>query len=714
MVTVLTIYKIVDDDDLPSNGSDDGDYVYFKSIKDAIDHAEDGVAIMIPPGVYHGIDNVGLNINKNIFLMSEPNKTGDVVIDGEGKSWIWNISATNITILGFTFINGYTDGDGAALNFNKPLDNSTIIANFINNKAANGGAIYFASTGANINASLFTHNVAEYDGGTIYFSNGCVIGNDTFSYNKADRGGAIFQVGDLSKKDIAFESNDAKEGSNIFVVGTADPNLGFSINDVNEGESVFMEITTDSSYSGLVFVEVNDFCYHVNVVDGYGNASINLNPGIYIATAIFRGSEKYKISTITTEFEVHAKELIDPDLRISVANVTSTQPVLIEIHATPNYSGNVSVMLNYDSSKLFTVNVVNGYGNAIIGKLNPGCYTAMAYCDAIDDFDASSDSTDFEVYEDDSLIDPMLAINVTAQGIDKPIIIEFFANRSYSGDFRIQIDPFIDYMTNIDDGYKKITLNGLFGGIYTIIATAYSTDVFKESTVSMEFKVDGQDLSDFNPYGNASSQLTNVSKPAGSTVSAKVKSLIAAKSKAYVINYGGKYSVTLKDAQGKAISNRKITFVLAGKSIGFAKTNSKGVATIKLSPNILKKIKAGEKRIVIKFAGDNKYKLASKTAIVTIKKEKVRLIAKKKSFKKSLKTKKYSVFLKNSKGKAIRNARISLRINGKTYYGKTNKKGKIIFNIKKLNKKGKYQAIIRFKGNRYFNAISKKATISVK
>ena len=230
----------------------------------------------------------------------------------------------------------------------------------------------------------------------------------------------------------------------------------------------------------------------------------------------------------------------------------------------------------------------------------------------------------------------------------------------------------------------------------------------------MEFKVDGQDLSDFNPYGNASSQLTNVSKPAGSTVSAKVKSLIAAKSKAYVINYGGKYSVTLKDAQGKAISNRKITFVLAGKSIGFAKTNSKGVATIKLSPNILKKIKAGEKRIVIKFAGDNKYKLASKTAIVTIKKEKVRLIAKKKSFKKSLKTKKYSVFLKNSKGKAIRNARISLRINGKTYYGKTNKKGKIIFNIKKLNKKGKYQAIIRFKGNRYFNAISKKATISVK
>ncbi|WP_295616499.1 hypothetical protein [uncultured Methanobrevibacter sp.] len=153
-------------DDGSDNESDDAYY----TIEDAINAVGDGCAIIVPPGVYRGLGNVGLNINKNIIIMSDPNQTGDVVIDAEGKSGIWNISASNFTVLGLTFINGQTSDNGAALNFNAPLDNSTIVANFINNNAANGGAIYFDSTGGNISYSKFVSNVATYDGGAVYFS----------------------------------------------------------------------------------------------------------------------------------------------------------------------------------------------------------------------------------------------------------------------------------------------------------------------------------------------------------------------------------------------------------------------------------------------------------------------------------------------------------------------------------------------------------------
>ena len=53
---------------------------------------------------------------------------------------------------------------------------------------------------------------------------------------------------------------------------------------------------------------------------------------------------------------------------------------------------------------------------------------------------------------------------------------------------------------------------------------------------------------------------------------------IAAANRAYVINYGGKYSITLKDAKGNAVVGKKATFTLNGKYVGYAVTGANGVA----------------------------------------------------------------------------------------------------------------------------------------
>ena len=110
----------------------------------------------------------------------------------------------------------------------------------------------------------------------------------------------------------------------------------------------------------------------------------------------------------------------------------------------------------------------------------------------------------------------------------------------------------------------------------------------------------------------------------------------------------------------------------------------------------------------------NNYNAEAKTVKITINKEKTKIVAKKKTFKKAKKVKKYSITLKNSKGKAVKKVQVTLKVKGKTYKAKTNSKGKATFKIKKLTKKGKFKATIKFKGNSVFKGASKKVTIAVK
>ena len=58
--------------------------------------------------------------------------------------------------------------------------------------------------------------------------------------------------------------------------------------------------------------------------------------------------------------------------------------------------------------------------------------------------------------------------------------------------------------------------------------------------------------------------------------------------------------------------------------------------------------------------------------------------------------------------------RVTLKVKGKTYKAKTNSKGKAIFKIKNLKKKGKFKAVIKFAGNKYYKKASKKVRITVK
>ena len=116
----------------------------------------------------------------------------------------------------------------------------------------------------------------------------------------------------------------------------------------------------------------------------------------------------------------------------------------------------------------------------------------------------------------------------------------------------------------------------------------------------------------------------------------------------------------------------------------------------------------------ISTAARAKYNAVSKAVKIKVNPQKVKIVAKKKTFKAEKKVKKYTVTLKNSKGKAIKGKKLVLTINKKKYTAKTNKKGKATFKIKNLKKKGTYKAKVKFAGDKTYKKITKKAKIKIK
>ena len=110
----------------------------------------------------------------------------------------------------------------------------------------------------------------------------------------------------------------------------------------------------------------------------------------------------------------------------------------------------------------------------------------------------------------------------------------------------------------LNNGTLSVIING----------KTYSADV-SNGTVTLEIPdLDvGNYTVDVKYVGN---ELVAVSSVTFSVF--KQNATITAKNKAYIINYGGKYSIILKDANGNVIAGKKVSFKLNGKNIGSAKT----------------------------------------------------------------------------------------------------------------------------------------------
>ena len=159
-------------------------------------------------------------------------------------------------------------------------------------------------------------------------------------------------------------------------------------------------------------------------------------------------------------------------------------------------------------------------------------------------------------------------------------------------------------------------------------------------------------------------------------------------------------------ANGKVIKNAKISIKI-NDDVRNLFTDSNGkvkMSTKYLLPNTY--------YAKIEYQGNSKIFKSSKVSKIVIKKLTPKIVAGKKTFKVKA-IKKYSVSLKGYNNNVLKNKKVSVVVDGKTYSAKTNKNGKATLTLSKLTKKGTYSAKVKF-GDRYYKTVTKTVKIYVK
>ena len=167
------------------------------------------------------------------------------------------------------------------------------------------------------------------------------------------------------------------------------------------------------------------------------------------------------------------------------------------------------------------------------------------------------------------------------------------------------------------------------------------------------------------------------------------------------------FKILLKDKNNNKLQSKNLQIKLNNNKYNI-KTNSKGIANLKLN---LKN--PGSYKISISFKGDSDYKAVSKTSKITVKKQKTSLTVKTKTLKLKSKSKVIKISLKNHFKKSIPKKTLYLTINKKTYKAKTNSKGIASFKVS-LKTKNSFKFTAKFKGNKYYNAVSRSGYVKVK
>ena len=531
---------------------------------------------------------------------------------------------------------------------------------------------------ANNNVTVTTNGGSSWD--TVYgidvlnSANPAVKNNNITLYGEGYAYGLIIndQNFDISENTIIVTSDNYACG--IDVEGTANGNIT---------KNTISATGVDSAYP--IYSGMNDMPVSVDIVDN------KISGEAYYVVGVEVGGDKVLLEN--NDISVKGNHTIGvgaylEEIVINKNNITSDASNV----------GNVPVWDNFGTD---TSGIKIAKGNFTIS--NNDIETTGDY--AVNSGDASGNITNNELLssngEGDNSIIGLGDVNITGNPSthNKYLKVIMFANdltKVYGS-----ADQFIAKVLD-ENGQpvynKTITFVLSTGESFTATTDADGFAKLDIDLVKGEYLITSRFAGD-SEYG-AKSITSNI------VVNAKPTALTAPDASVLLtaVKKGYTYKITLKDNSGNVLANQQVT--INGKAFT---TDKNGVVTYKVSAS-----KAGTQKLTVKFAGDDKYAASTKTATIKITKEATKLTAKKATFKAKKKSKKYTVTLKDSKGKGIKGVKVTIKVGKKTYSAKTKANGKATFNLKKLSKKGKYTAKITFAGNGLYNNVAKSVKITVK
>ncbi len=354
------------------------------SIKNATGTVTSNGAVKIAKGIYSGVNNTGITIDRNMTIIGESQT--ETIISGTNTYQIFNINLGVKLILENLTITNATATYGAICNYgNLTVKNCT----FTSNTAQDGAAAIFNSWDGicNVTGSTFTGNSANRPGGEslggAIFQGGkgiFTITDSNFTNNTATFGGAICVSDRIIVENCTFTGNSAEEGGAIMAWAGADLYLiGCNfINNTANGTETYSRgggaICTlcPSNIMSCSFVNNTAFKNGGAIFnrDYYNNTKINFNR-FYNNNAL-NGNAIYS-TAYSSNVENNWWGTNEPNTNWSNLINGLTPPtnwVILSVDATP------TTITNGETSAINAdLNHINGGGNLVGGHIPDGLIT---------------------------------------------------------------------------------------------------------------------------------------------------------------------------------------------------------------------------------------------------------------------------------------------------------------------------------------------------
>ena len=688
-----------------------------------------------------------------IFITTENSviNGNGAVIDMDGSNiQAFFVTASGVTIKDLTIKNANYPDNGGAIYF---FSNGNITnCNFTNNKATSdnswGGAVYFQSAGEVTNCNFADNNASE--GGAVYFQSAGEVTNCNFADNNASEGGAVYFQSAGEVTNCNFTNNKATSGNSLggavyFLSAGEVTNCNFADNKASRGGAVYFLDTG----------EVTN-CNFVRNSASIGGGIYSMDWYTSADTCIFKtDSDKNNVNVVNFPPTLN----VDDFTSVYGSGEKIAFDLKTNVSSLPVTNGNISISV-YCNDDTWVGNYSCLSGEEWLVELPVGSYYALYKTEyaGFEEINRTITITlpDIQYYAN---VTPVTGNNLTVKFTAKSNIPEnlfmdgkllfilpngeeISANYSEDGTWWAvyEFDDYGDYEVkasfpdldnviinnatislrnivpiNVEDTsapYGEVTIvvsvsEAINGQNITISANESSTNATVENGQAKatfadlpigEYVITAEYAGDGRNSANSSTAKLTVNK---------LETKLTASAVTTTYNVAKNLVITLKDSQGKALSGVQVTVDLNGaKNYTTDKNGQVKVAVGKMVPNTY--------TAKIGFAGDDIYKASSATAKVTVKKATPKITAKAKTFKFEDKTKKYTVTLKDNKGNVLKNKKVTLKVNGKTYSAKTNSKGVATFKLNKLTKKGKFNAVITYAGDKYYKKVTKKVKVTVK
>lgn len=459
------------------------------------------------------------------------------------------------------------------------------------------------------------------------------------------------------------------------VVVNSNSLIHYKINNVADGETLVFDLDDNVEFINAL-VTGGNYYYDLTKNTVYWNTNGSSKEIMLIVKPNAKGVYKIRshVDDTADEFEVTAYAT-DSGVVLTADNVTtyktyykSLDVYLKDEDGVPLIGEKVSIMVN--GAVYYREVTPKGYAPFNI-MLQPGEYDAIISYYG----DIGSNQTTAKIIVEKTLFTEDLVVSYEDASTFDIYCVDENGTALPKAETDIRIDGVLKSLNTNDEGICKFDISKLDIGNHTITS--------------------------FN--GRTNEIVTNVISIVNIT---KTELTVNPVTTTYNINKN--LVITLTSSKGIIVGAE--VNVKVGAISKTLKTNSKGQISVDISSLVPKTSYVA----TITFDGNSRYYKSTATAKVTVKKATPKLTAKAKTFKRSDKTKKYIIILKTNQKKVMKNTKVTLKVNKKTYTAKTNKKGVATFKITKLTKKGKYTATVTYKGSSYYNKLTKKVKITIR